>query len=124
MPAFENDFVALIDQADFDRKPAPFHARLMLGAFDLELRLQRVVLEHRLAERGLLLQERDHRGFKLVGKRRGAERGERHQVQAMDDRPAEPRGLGVFIVVVQRMGVAGERGKAKDIRLGDRSRAA
>jgi hypothetical protein len=36
-------------------------------------------------------------------------------MQAMDDRPAEPCGLGVFIVVVQRMGVAGERGEAKDV---------
>src|ERR1700733_10966319 len=42
----------------------------------------------------------------------------------MDDRPAEPRGLGVFIVVVQRVGVAGERGEGEDIRLGDCSRRA
>ena len=50
VPAFDNDFVALVDQADFDRELALFHARPVLGAFDLELRLQRVVLEHRLPE--------------------------------------------------------------------------
>ena len=96
----------------------------MFGAFDFELRVERVVLEHRFAERRLLFQERNHRCLEPFGQRRGAERGERHEMQAVDDRPAEPRGLGVFVVIVQRMGVAGERGEAKNVRLGDRSRRA
>ena len=41
----------------------------------------------------------------------------------MDDRPAEPRGFGVFIVVMDRMLVTGECSKGEDVCLGDLSGA-
>ena len=59
----------------------------------------------------LLLKERDHRVLELLRERRRSERGQRHKVQAVHDRPAKARGLGILIIIVQRMCVARECGK-------------
>jgi hypothetical protein len=121
VPPIENDFAALIGQPDLDLERSPLPAGPMIDCLDLELRLYGIILEHGLSKRGLLLQERDHRMPQLFRERCGAERGERHQVEAVHDGPTKRRCFGVFIIVVDRVPVARERREGKDVCLADLS---
>src|SRR5205085_9598682 len=71
-----------------------------------------------------LLHERDDRFFDQWREGRGADGGQRREQQSVGQTSSEARLLAVFLVVVDRMVVAGHAGEKEKVRVGQRPRRA